>query len=299
MNYEEVTIIITAFNVEKYISRCIESILHQTYKHIKIVVINDGSTDGTLNILQRYLEQITIYNTQNKGVANARNMGIEKVNTRFFMFVDADDYLKCNAVELLLNELQASNSDIVMGSISPCLEEKIELTDNNKYEYLFNHKIEYFMVPWNKLYKTALFKNLKYPNLKLAEDECLIHHILSKCKKVVIIPDVTYSYTHNPNSLTSKKLLFYKDMISAFADRKKFFENTMYSQKAYHQFMDFLIFLYCCMRQENNANAKNVAQIFKENYKIKTKIKYSIFYISEKMYYKLFYVRRIICRKFQ
>lgn len=298
MSYEEITIIITAFNAEEYISRCIESILNQTYKPIKIVIINDGSTDGTLNILQKYLEQITIYNTENKGVANARNLGIEKCNTKYFMFADADDYLEPNAVELLLKELQASNSDMVMGSISHCLEEKIELTDN-KYEYLFNHKIEYFMVPWNKLYKTTLFEDLKYPNLKLAEDECLIHHILSKCKKVVIIPDVTYNYTQNPNSLTSQKLMFYKDMISAFEDRRNFFKSTKYSQKAYYQFMNFLIYLYCYMRQENNENAKNVAQIFKDNYKTKTKMKYNFFYVSEKLYYKLFCVRRTICKRFQ
>lgn len=297
MNNKNISIIVIAYNSENYIERCIRSLINQTYKNIEIIVVNDGSTDKTIDILNKYKNSIKIYEKANEGVANARNFGIKKCQTEYFMFVDSDDYLEENAVKMLYTKLVETNSDIVMGSTNNSLKEMLVL-EENKFDYLFNNKIKYFMVPWNKLYKKEIFSDLKYPNLTLAEDEYLIHHILDKIRKMVIIPEKTYNYFHNPNGLTTTKLQNYKDIICAFKDRYNFFKNTKYEKIAYKQYMNYYINIFCQLKRKN-ITQKELVYEFRKNIVLPVSFKYLLFANADEIYYKLFALRSKIWKKYQ
>ncbi len=112
-----VSVIIPVYNVEKYISECLESLIHQTYKDIEIIIVNDGSTDSSEEIIKSYLEEsnniIYIYQ-KNKGTAEARNKGIESANGDYVLFVDSDDYLDKDMIQKMYNSADKNNSDVVV-----------------------------------------------------------------------------------------------------------------------------------------------------------------------------------------
>lgn len=291
---EEISVIVVTYNNGKYIDRCIKSIINQTYKKIKIIVIDDGSTDGTHIILEKYKYSIKIYTKENGGVASARNLGIKMCTTKYMMFVDADDYLELNAIEIMYKKLIETNSDIVMGNTENTQVEDIVI-GKEKYKYLFNREIKYFMVSWNKLMKTELFNNLTYPNIHIAEDDYMIYYILERAKKMTIIGQKTYNYYINLNGLTSKKLEYYKEIIFVFKDRYLFFTGTSYRDIAYRRYMDYYIYLYCQFK-DKKIEKSDLIEEFKEELKIKGNVKYLFFYVFPNLYYILFNIRRKICK---
>lgn len=283
-NNKKISIIVPVFNCEKYIEKCIDSIINQTYSNIEIIVINDGSTDGTLSILEKIQDKrIRIYNQDNKGVAIARNVGIEKCRTKYLLFVDADDYLEPDAVSILYNKMIEKDYDIVMGNTDTADFGKIELTEE-KYNYLFNNKIKYFMVSWNKLMKKELFNSIRYPDLRVAEDDYIIHHLLEKTKRMLIISDKTYNHSNNPEGLSNSMLQYYQDGIYALRDRYIFLKKTKYEKIAYKKYMNYCIDLYCKMK-ESKKDTREIITNFRKELKKGLDIKYLIFAINPSVYY--------------
>ena len=293
---EKITVIVTAYNQEKYIDRCMQSILNQTYKNLDIIVIDDGSTDETTKIIKKY-QNIKIYSKQNEGIYSARNLGISLCKTKYFMFVDSDDYLEPNAIEILYKAIISSNSDIAMGmTYNSVPQHEMTIISNDKYEYLFNNKIKYFITSWNKLYKTNLFKGLQYKPLKLAEDEYIIHHILGIIKRMVVVPQKTYNYFINTNGLSTKVLENYKDALYAFKDRYEFLKKTNYKKLAYTKYMNYCIKIFCELKIKQ-ITEKSIVKEFRCNYKEKFNLKYSFFYLAPNTYYKVFKLRRKLWKK--
>lgn len=112
MNTGLVSIVVPCYNIEKYIERCINSIINQTYKNLEIIAVNDGSKDNTLNILNRLKlkePRLKVLNYENHGLSFARNRGIEQAQGQYIMFVDGDDFLNENIVNELLNTLEEKN----------------------------------------------------------------------------------------------------------------------------------------------------------------------------------------------
>lgn len=120
MGEKLVSIIIPVYNAEKYISRCLDSIINQSYKNIQIIVIDDGSTDNGVLILDKYKEddnRISVYRTENRGVSYARNLGIEKAKGEYFVFVDADDFVQKDMIEKMYYRLLSDGSDICVCNV--------------------------------------------------------------------------------------------------------------------------------------------------------------------------------------
>ena len=293
---EKITVIVTAYNQEKYIDRCMQSILKQTYKNLDIIVIDDGSTDETTKIVKKY-QNTKIYSKPNEGIYSARNLGISLCKTKYFMFVDSDDYLEPNAIEILYKAITSTNSDIAMGmTYNSTPQNEMTIISNDKYEYLFNNKIKYFITAWNKLYKTSLFKDLQYKPLKLAEDEYIIHHILRNMKRMVVVPQKTYNYFINSNGLSTKVLENYKDALYAFKDRYEFLKQTDYKNLAYTKYMNYCIKIFCELKIKQ-ITEKSIVKEFRCNYKENFNLKYSFFYLAPNTYYKVFKIRRKIWKK--
>ena len=112
----KVSVIVPIYNSEKTINRCVESIINQTYKDIEILLINDGSIDNTLNILNDYAnkdKRIVVINKKNEGVSKTKNLGIKKAKSEFIMFVDSDDYIDKEAIKKLVLLQKKDNLDII------------------------------------------------------------------------------------------------------------------------------------------------------------------------------------------
>lgn len=134
-----VSVVVPVYNVEKYLDSCIDSLLNQTYSNIELVIVNDGSTDGSLSILQNYAEysQIKLINIVNSGVSVARNIGLQNVSGEFLMFVDSDDWIDKETVEECVINAQKSNADVVFfGYVR-------EFEQMSKKRYLFDRNIEF------------------------------------------------------------------------------------------------------------------------------------------------------------
>ena len=115
MKKDLISIIVPAYNVEKYISKCIESLINQTYKNIEIIIINDGSRDNTENIIKKFKDKrIKYYKNVNQGIGKTRNFGIDKSNGEFLMFIDSDDFLDIRACEILHNKIKEEKLDLVI-----------------------------------------------------------------------------------------------------------------------------------------------------------------------------------------
>lgn len=294
MNEEKISVIVPTYNNEKTIRKCIDSIINQSYKNLEIIVINDGSTDNTREILKEYKDKITVYEKSNEGVSSARNLGIEKCNTEYLLFVDADDYLEINAIEIMYNEIVETNSDIVMGNIENSNIDRITIKDD-KYEYIYNMKIKYFMVQWNKLIKKKLFNNLTYPNIHIAEDDYMIYHLLENVKKITFIGKKTYNHCINSNGISANRLNYYQEILYVFKDRYNFFKKTKYGKIFYKLYMNYYILLYCEFRDKNIKKHDLVTQ-FRKELNNKLNFKYMLFYCFPNLYYNLYKIRRKICK---
>lgn len=206
-----ISIIIPTFNNEEQIKTCIDSVLKQTYEFLEIIIINDGSTDNTLDILQKYDDKrITIYTTKNGGVSKARNMGLEKAKGDYIGFVDADDRIDYEMFEHLINNLIKFNADIShcgfqlempQRTIHFHATEKILL--QNKIEGLEGLLTSSYFEPstCNKLYKRNIVKDIRFDEaISINEDLLFNFEAFHKSNSTVFEDKTFYHYQHNPKS---------------------------------------------------------------------------------------------------
>lgn len=138
-----VSVIIPAYNVEKFIARCLESVLNQTYSNIEIIIVNDGSTDKTVEIIQRFSnshENINLISTTNNGVSSARNTGILAAKGEYLFFLDSDDRIKLESIQLMLEKIGQDNSDICFGGWEVYSEQDELLSDYLKDGFMYLDK---------------------------------------------------------------------------------------------------------------------------------------------------------------
>lgn len=235
MNKSLISIIVPVYNVEKHIKRCIDSLLCQTYENIEIIIINDGSTDQTAQILSEYSNEtkIRIFHQENKGVSFGRNLGLEQAKGDYICFVDGDDYVSAHYCQRLYEKLIENDADIsicqftkiVNGKHKP---QKIDFESRiySKMEALSlifeDGELQSF--PWGKLFKKETIKNATFPTDKKAfEDYVTIFRIIEKCEKVVIFDDLLYYYIVNEGSLSNNtSCRMYYDFFTALIEMYDF-----------------------------------------------------------------------------
>ncbi len=214
MNENKVTVVLPIYNVEKYLDRCINSVINQTFKNLEIILVNDGSTDNCLKICEKYKnidDRIIIINQRNKGLSAARNSGIIKATSKYICFIDSDDYIEKDMIEYLYNGMKRYNSQITCCGFTNIYEngikEKITRPKKaivyTKEEALDIHLISGYIdvVAWNKLYDIELFKNVKYPEGLLYEDMLTTYKLIYNSNKVVLLPESKYYYCKRSSSI--------------------------------------------------------------------------------------------------
>lgn len=223
MEPPELTIIVPVYNVEKYLSQCLDSILRQKYRNFEILCVNDGSTDNSSSILNHYAakdQRIKIITKANGGLSSARNAGIEKAHGNLIGFVDSDDYIHPNMFSLLVNSIKNWKSDLSVCGVHICPEDKN--TDKNRIKNFTN----FFSLPstghyatcslaynslnccaWNKVYRTDIIQenNLTFPEGLLYEDSCFFRSYIIKCSTFSIVKDSLYHYRIREGSISSSQ----------------------------------------------------------------------------------------------
>ncbi len=210
-----ISIIIPVYKVEKYLEKCIQSVINQTYENLQIILVDDGSPDNCGKICDEYAKKdhrIEVIHKSNGGLSDARNKGLEIAKGEYIGFVDSDDYIEADMYEVLYNLLKQYNADVSICNFYTVSQEKIAIknADNGIKEYnrieilkeiLLDNNIQSYA--WNKLYKKDLFDEIKYPVGKKYEDIGTTFYLLEKCNKVVVTGKPEYYYINRQDSIVN------------------------------------------------------------------------------------------------
>lgn len=216
-----VSIIVPVYKVEKYLDRCVQSLINQTYKNLEIILVDDGSPDTCGKMCDGYAQKdkrIKVIHKQNGGMSSARNAGLDIAKGEYLAFVDSDDWVHENFIQTLFDKLKEHKADVVCCSVIDMIENTGEEIPNipvqsdtaikgteilKKY---YENYTKILTVVWNKIYKREMFEKLRYPVGRIYEDASIILNILSSCEKIVIIPDPLYFYRKREDSIMRSKV---------------------------------------------------------------------------------------------
>jgi glycosyltransferase involved in cell wall biosynthesis len=209
-----VSIIIPAYNIEAYLPACLDSIVNQTYPNLEIMVIDDGSTDNTLEVAKAYAKRdkrVRVFHKENGGQGDARNVGYEKSTGDLIAYVDGDDYVSKYYIESMLNTMLENDADI-----STCQYKLVYTSNDHSLESKQKAKIELISgedalkrlfyqtgvttAPWGKLFKRELIAGIKFPKEKKYEDLATLYKIIAKANKVTISTEKLLYYMQSENS---------------------------------------------------------------------------------------------------
>jgi glycosyltransferase involved in cell wall biosynthesis len=244
-----ISIIVPVYNVEKYLAKCLDSVLAQTYQNIEVICIEDCSTDGTKRILNRYSRKHqniqVIYNTQNTGLGESRNIGIRACRGKLVAFLDSDDYIPENFIQELYKAFKRINADVAICDILLHYESPKENQQDIRQRPYTRKPTNYGFVDYgmaatacNKLFKTKLFNGNLFPKGIQNEDVPTILSILTKAK-IAYTPKTFYSYVQRENSLQNSEVD--ERRLDAAKAVKLFIEKVGNSKKN-QKYIDLVVF---------------------------------------------------------
>ena len=212
---ELISIIVPIYNTQNFLNKCVDSILNQTYRELEIILVDDGSTDESGKICDKYKlidNRVKVIHKKNGGVSMARNYGLKMINGEYVIFIDSDDWLENNMIETLYNNMIKYKVDISICNFEiDCKDGKKIITHKeedlitrdirDKYENLFA-KDGFGGYLWNKLIKTEVVKNIFFnENIKIEEDVLFLIEVFQKCESIYYNADnILYHYVVRDNS---------------------------------------------------------------------------------------------------
>lgn len=221
---EKVTVIVPIFNAGRYLEPCLESIVHQTYQNLEILLINDGSTDGSAAICEQYRQRDQRVRLVHKklgggGVGAARNTALSLITGDYVLFVDNDDWLELDHIERLHQALKETDSDIAIANFTEFIDEtsvfRFHVTGEDDFQKVYTpeewFEMQYegkfafsqcFTVPWCKLYKASLFKDIVYPEDEKVEDDYTTWKLYLMADRIVYRHTGLYYHRKRETSVT-------------------------------------------------------------------------------------------------
>lgn len=253
-----ISVIIPIYNTEKFLVKCIESVLGQTYKDLEVILVNDGSTDGSLDICRHYEnadKRVKVISQLNQGISVARNVALEVAKGELIACVDSDDFLEANMYEFLLSVMEKYGADTVACNYRKVDEEGKPLKPDEEEKkpgkvFVWDSKEAVMQlcegkyatrltVANGKIYRRELFEGVRYPAGKVHEDESTTYKLLDRSKKVAFYEGTLYNYTQRQGSIMSDianvKLSVF-DKTEALLERVQYF-----SDNADREFMELLV----------------------------------------------------------
>ncbi|MBQ2408862.1 MAG: glycosyltransferase [Bacilli bacterium] len=307
---KKISIIIPVYNVEKYLERCLDSVLNQSYKNLEIILINDGSTDNSLDICLKYAKKdnrIKLINQNNSGISEVRNKGLEAAKGEYIAFVDSDDVIDKDMFKTLYNNLLKYDSDI-----SSCnykiFHNKINFDKEEYYNKIFtkeeslkdiisNGVLTNFL--WNKLFKKELFNNIKFPKNMIYEDMYVMPKIIEKTTKIVYTNQILYGYFQRENSYVNsfdedKNKNYFLVINNVYNDLKKynFLDKELKNYKVFSIYSAFLQAaksnaLYSDFMKEKHKEYKKEFKYLNKKVKLKRKLLYYLLYLDINIFKKV------------
>ena len=313
----KISVIVPIYNCEKYISKCIESIINQTFHDLEIILIDDGSTDKSVEVCESFAKKdsrVKLICQENGGVSKARNVGLESAQGDFITFVDSDDYIIPEMYERMYKNLIENEADISIcgitnyfikrdGAIEKIRQSSIDgffvFTGEKAVEESLKSRL-FSVNPVNKLFKKKLFYSVRYPEGKISEDAFLIPSILSDARVVVYDSFPMYCYVRRENSITTSNFSSKDwDVVEAYEKHlkkvKNFFPHMIRAAEfrylwAYTYVMDRMVISDSIVPEEDFKKAfyfirKNILKIFLNPYfSFKRKAATAILLINKEIY---------------
>ena len=209
----KVSIIVPIYNVEKYLCRCLDSILDQTFTDYELILVDDGSTDSSGELAEGFGSRdsrISIYHKKNGGLSDARNYGIERAGGEYLCFIDSDDWVEKNYLGELVRLIEEYEADIAICGfkrnsgdediIQPQDPAVISESGTEAIDNLYGSHYTEYVVAWNKLYKKEIFDGIRYTEGMIHEDEAICGEVYCRARKVVRTDKVLYNYRSNNSS---------------------------------------------------------------------------------------------------
>lgn len=212
MSAKKISIIIPVYNVERYLSACMDSVCGQTLDDIEIIAVNDGSTDGSAEILkeyqQRFPQLLRIFHCENQGVSHARNFGVSQAEGEYILFVDSDDFIAANMCEILYHKAVKDGDDVVVCRYFDVRErpltKRLTRTKSKAYQIRFEqdfnvHERRFELThispfPWDKLFRRTLIEKYPFPEKLRFEDLAIMYPALCGAQKIGVVPNRLYNY---------------------------------------------------------------------------------------------------------
>jgi glycosyltransferase involved in cell wall biosynthesis len=210
-----ISVIIPVYNVEPYLRKCLDSVLNQTYRDLEILIIDDGSTDGSGKICDEYKvdERVKVFHTENRGLSAARNLGLDNATGDWIGFVDSDDWIEPDMNEVLIKRAEETGADVVeCGFFIEYPNRRAEVNRQNQImsgleavSNLLENKL--YNAAWNKLWRRDCYKDIRFPEGRVYEDIATTYRVFYCAKRVCSIDIVLYHYVHRKASLTNTRNL--------------------------------------------------------------------------------------------
>ena len=243
MNCPLISIIVPVYQVEKYLEKCINSIIAQTYKNLEIILVDDGSTDNCPAICDRFQKEdarIKVIHQQNGGLSHARNAGLEIATGDFIGFVDSDDWIEPNMYEILMSALQDTGAEIAVcnrqteisdskylpANITSC--KRKLYSSKEALRLIINGRGNIRNTVWNKLYKRTVLSNISFPEGKIYEDLLWTPLVIGNAKLIVCMDSPLYHYLNRTDSLSHNENLIIQrglDKVEMFRQRFVFIQD--------------------------------------------------------------------------
>lgn len=293
-----ISIIVPIYKVEKYLDRCINSILNQTFKDFELILVDDGSPDRCGDICEKYAKKdkrIKVIHKENGGLSDARNVGLDIATGKFIGFIDSDDFIHKDMYMVLYDAIIKSKSDISQCKFKYFSKEdelnkniindgKYEIYNNiNAIEEIIDNKNLNTNV-WNKLYKRELFNDIRFPKGKIHEDEFVTYKVFYRAKTVSYVNKELYYYFSNDTGIMKNLNINSKfDWIEAIEERNEFLlsikEKSLFNKSNSYLFFNLIKIRYNIKKSEELKNKSQMYNLVNE------KIKYSLNEISDKSSY--------------
>lgn len=215
INKEKISIVVPVYNVESCLSKCVESIINQTYTNIEILLVDDGSQDNSGEICDEFLakdSRIRVFHIANGGVSKARQLGVESSTGEYIVFVDSDDWLPLDAVEILQRNMR-DDIDIVIGAYYAERKNKQVRRGFTNGEYKAKEYLSALILfnigyPWGRIYRKSLFTNECFVDIARGEDWVMNIELATRVRSACVIDEIVYHYVVNSEHSSTKRLKY-------------------------------------------------------------------------------------------
>lgn len=234
-----VSVIVPIYNIENYLEECLDSLIHQSYRNLEIILVDDGSTDRSGEICDRYAKQddrIKVIHKENGGLSSARNRGMDVVTGEFVSFIDGDDYIDCDTFQVCIDAMQERQAEVVeFGIVGRNTDEESVKGIFDREDVLKRAISSSYSYPsdsvWNKMYRKSLIENLSFPEGKIHEDSVFLAQVFAKEKKYYFINRQLYFYRCREDSITHTKFSVRDlDKLELYKERTRYLRQCGYKE---------------------------------------------------------------------